>query len=95
MSTIRFRLTGARADADTVIAALHQIDDVERIEEVDDLIPAMREDSSSAESISDIEGQIYYFEVEATDDEAANTVRRVAEMEAEAFNLFIEFTDEF
>lgn len=95
MTTIHFRLTGNRADADSVIATLHSIDDVERIEEIDDLVPAMRDDSSSAESISDIEGHPYSFEVEASSKEIDGTVRWVAEMEAMRLNLCIEFMDEF
>ena len=37
MPMVRIRLIGSRADADTVITALHGIDGIEHVEEVDDL----------------------------------------------------------
>jgi hypothetical protein len=95
MPMVRFRLIGSRADADAVIAALHGISDVEHVEEIDDLMPGMREDSSSSESVSDSEGKVYYIEVDAPDDQVADTVRGSAEVVAREHDAGIEFTDEF
>jgi hypothetical protein len=95
MPKVRFRLIGSRADADAVMAALHGIDDVERVEEIDDLMPEMRDDSSSSELASDSEGKVYYIEVDAPDDQVADTVRGSAEVIAREHDAGIEFTDEF
>lgn len=95
MPMIRFRLTGSRDDADAVIAALHGIDRIERVEEIDDMMPGMREDSSSSESVSDSEGQVYCIEVDAPNDQLADIVRGSAEVIAHDREAGIEFTDEF
>ncbi len=95
MPMIRFRLTGSRADADTMIAALHGISDIEHIEEIDDLMPQMRDDSSSSESVSDSEARMYCIEVDAPGDRLADTVRGSAEVIARELDAGIEFTDEF
>jgi len=95
MSMIRFRLIGSRDDADAVIAALHGIDDIEHVEEIDDLMPGMREDSSSSESASDSEGHVYFIEVDAPGDQLADIVRGSAEVIANDRDAGIEFVDEF
>jgi vacuolar-type H+-ATPase subunit I/STV1 len=95
MPMVRFRLIGSRASADSVIAALHGINDVEHVEEVDDLVPMMRDDSSSSESVSDSEGQVYCIEVDTPTDEVADTVRGSAEAVAYELEAGIEFVDEF
>ena len=95
MPMVRFRLTGSRADADTMIAALHGISDIEHIEEIDDLMPQMRDDSSSSESVSDSKAQMYCIEVDAASDQLADTVRGSAEVIARELDAGIEFTDEF
>ncbi len=95
MPMIRFRLIGSRADADAVIAALHGINDIEHVEEVDDLMPSMRDDSSSSESVSDSEGKVYFIEVDAPNDQVADRVRGSAEVISQELGAGIEFTDEF
>jgi len=95
MPKVRFRLIGTRTDADAVMAALHGIDDIERVEEIDDLMPDMRDDSSSSELASDSEGKIYYIEVDTPNDQVADTVRGSAEVIAREYDAGIEFTDEF
>jgi hypothetical protein len=92
---VRFRLIGNRADADAVIAGVHGIDGIEHVEEIDDLIPVMREDSSSSESISDSEGRVYFIEVDTPNDQLADTVRGSAEVLANDRDAGIEFVDEF
>lgn len=95
MSMVRFRVIGNRADADTIIAELHGISGIEHVEEIDDLTPMMREDSSSSESVSDSEGRVYCIEVEAPNDTVADTVRGSAEAVAHQHQAGIEFVDEF
>ena len=95
MPMVRFRLIGSRASADSVITALHGISDVEHVEEVDDLMPMMRDDSSSSESVSDSEGQVYCIEVDTPNDQIADTVRGSAEAVAYELETGIEFVDEF
>jgi vacuolar-type H+-ATPase subunit I/STV1 len=95
MPMVRFRLIGSRDDADTVIAALHGINNIEHVEEIDDLMQGMRDDSSSSESVSDSEGQVYYIEVDAPNDQIADTVRGSAEVIANDRDAGIEFVDEF
>jgi hypothetical protein len=95
MPMVRFRLIGSRANADAIIAALHGIGGVDHVEEVDDLMSTMRDDSSSSESVADSEGQLYYIEVDAPNDQIADTVRGSAEAVACELDAGIEFTDEF
>ena len=95
MSMVRFRLIGKREDADTVIAELHGIRGIEHVEEIDDLAPMMREDSSSSESVSDSEGRVYCIEVEAPSDTVADIVRGSAEAIAHEHQAGIEFVDRF
>ena len=65
------------------------------VEEIDDMMSGMRDDSSSSDSISDNEAQLYRIEVEAPNDELADTVRGSAEAIAHELDAGIEFTDEF
>lgn len=95
MAMVRFRLIGSRADADTVIVGLHGVNDVEHIEEIDDLMPERRDDSSSSDSVGDSEARVYCIEVEAATDSLADTVRGSAEVLAHACEAGIEFVDEF
>ncbi len=95
MPMVRFRLIGTRDDADAVIAALHGINNVEHVEEIDDLMAGMRDDSSSSESVSDSEGRVYSIEVDTPNDQVADTVRGSAEVVANDRDAGIEFVDEF
>ena len=95
MPVIRFRLFGSRANTDTVISALHGIDEVEHVEEVDDLMPHMREDSSSSELGSDSEGKLYCVEVDCPTDEVAELVRQCAQAVSHQLRANVEFVSEF
>jgi hypothetical protein len=95
MPMVRFRLSGSRDDADSVINVLHGIEDVEHVEEVDDLVPKMRDDSSSSELVDDSESSLFYIEVDAPDEVIAEVVRGVAERAARNLGAAVEFTDEF
>ena len=95
MAVLRFRLLGSRADADDVLARVHGLDNIERVEELDALEPITRDDSSSSESAGDSTGHTYVIEVETPDDETADEVRSVAEACAAARNAGIEYISEF
>lgn len=95
MAMIRFRLIGSRANADAVIVGLHGMNGIEHIEEIDDLVPDMRDDSSSTDSVGDSEAHVYCIEVEAANDRLADTVRGSAEVLAHDSEAGIEFVDEF
>ena len=95
MPMIRIRLIGSRDDANSLITVLHGIDDIEHVEEIDDLMPKMRDDSSSSELVDDSEGDVYLIEVDAPDDMHADAVRGVAETQAAALGAGIEFIDDY
>ncbi len=95
MPMIRFRLTGSRTDTDIVVVGLYGMDGIEHIEEIGDLTPDMRDDSSSSDSASDSDTHIYCIEVEATGNSLADTVHGSAEILAHACEVGIEFVDKF
>ncbi|HEU4671220.1 MAG TPA: hypothetical protein VFR91_10970 [Dyella sp.] len=95
MPMVRMRLIGSREDTDAVINALHGIDGIEHVEEVDDLAPAMRDDSSSSELVDDSEGRMYFVEILASSERRAEAVRTVAEEIGGARGMAVEFVDEF
>lgn len=95
MAMMRFRLLGSRADVDDVINRLHGIDGIDHVEELDGLMPPMRDDSSSSESISDNEARTYVIEVDAPSDEAVELVRVTAEACAHSRDAGIEFVNDF
>lgn len=97
MATVRIRFTGNREDAESLITVLHGIDGIEHVEEVDDLMPAMRDDSSSSENSDDMGGgsSTYYVEVFAPNRSHAETVRQAAERYARRTGSGVEIVDEF
>jgi len=97
MATVRIRFTGNREDADSLINVLHGIDGIEHVEEVDDLMPVMRDDSSSSENSDDMGGgsSTYYVEVHAPNRTHADTVREAAELYARRSGSGVEIVDEF
>ena len=95
MPMVRFRLIGSRADADAVIATLHGLDRIEHVEEIDDLVSGMRDDSSSSDSASDSEDHVYSIEVDTPNDSVADDTRARAEEAAGEYGAGIEFVDEF
>ncbi|MET0331817.1 MAG: hypothetical protein ABW154_10350, partial [Dyella sp.] len=95
MPLIRLRLIGSRDDADTLINLLHGIERIERVEEIDDLIPQMRDDSSSAGLIEDNEGRVFHIEIQAPNDKVADTVRDLASEQTMALGAVLEIVDEF
>lgn len=95
MPMVRMRLIGSREDADAVINALHGLDGIEHVEEVDDLTPMMRDDSSSSELVDDSEGEVYCVEVEASNANRVDAVQNVAEIVGRDRDMVVEFVEEF
>lgn len=95
MPMVRLRLVGNRDDADTLINALHGIDGIEHVEEVDDLTPMMRDDSSSSELVDDSEGKVYCVEVHAPNANRVDAVQSVAEFIGRERGMVVELVDEF
>lgn len=98
MSMIRIRLIGTHDDANSLITVLHGVDGIEHVEEIDDLMPMMRDDSSSSEvagATPTSATSAYVIEVEAPDDMHADAVREVAEVHAASLDAGIEFINDF
>jgi len=95
MTMIRFRLIGSREDVDDIMATLRGIEGIEHVEEVDDLVPLMRDDSSSSELVDDTGGRLYFVEVDAQDDMLADAARELTEERAAVLDVAVEFVDDF
>jgi hypothetical protein len=95
MAILRFRITGNRGAVDDLLARLHSIDKIDRLEEVDDEIPTMRDDSSSTDSADDDLGETYRIEIHAPDHAAKEMVQDVIEVSARDLDAAIEFVDRF
>jgi hypothetical protein len=93
MPMIRLRLIGNRDSADAIITSLHGIDGIEHVEEIEDFMLGVRDDSSSAELVDDSEGKVFMVEVEAPDDRRADAVRVVAEAEGRRLDAGVEIVD--
>ncbi|KRG71518.1 hypothetical protein [Pseudoxanthomonas dokdonensis] len=95
MSLIRMRLTGSSDDANALITALHGLDDVDRAEEIADLMPHLDDaDSSSAGLPDDIGPGTHLLEVDTTSDDADRRVREIARRTTENLGCALEFVDD-
>jgi hypothetical protein len=92
--TIRFRLTGPRGKADAMIADLHEIDAVDRVEEVADQMHT-RDDTSSLNLPDDDGVDFHDIEVHAQSSHAAEDVRGRIEILAHRLGVAVELVDEF
>jgi hypothetical protein len=95
MRTLRFRLTGPSSAFDAVVAALEGLEQVDRVEEVGDLMGGMRDDSSSSELADDDLGDVHDIEVHASSDAAWERARELTEACAFDLGVAVEFVDEF
>ena len=93
MPLIQLRITGDREIFDDVMNAIHGVDRVERVEEIDDLMMGVRDDSSSSELSDDIGSKTYTLEVEVPNDKVGEEVRSVAEETAGTREAAIEFVE--
>ncbi|MDF3981918.1 hypothetical protein P3W24_10200 [Luteibacter sp. PPL201] len=92
MPRIQLRITGDRDVFDDVINALHGIDGIERVEEIDDFMNDFRDDSSSQNLSDDMSSKTYTVEVESPRGKLER-VREVAEETAGSREAAIEFVD--
>jgi hypothetical protein len=91
MPRIQLRITGDRDIFDDVVNAIHGIDRVERVEEIDDFGMGVRDDSSSSELSDDVGSRTFTVEVEVPNDKVGERVREVAEETAGNREAAIEF----
>jgi hypothetical protein len=91
MPRIQLRITGDRDVFDDVMTAIHGIDRIERVEEVDDFMSDFRDDSSSQNLSDDMSSRTYTLEVEVPNDKIGERVREIAEETAGTREAAIEF----
>lgn len=95
MPTVHLRLTATDDVARSLINLLTSLDGIERVEEIDDLMPHMDDDdSSSADSPEDIGPGFHAIEVEAPNGLTARRVRELAEAHARDMGVALEIVDE-
>ena len=97
MVTVSFRIICSEDDTQDVIHCVQNVnDDIERAEEVADLLPHMYDsDSSSSGLCEDYGSRFHCVEVDAPDDDVAELVRVAAEERAYRLGAIIEFVDHF
>jgi hypothetical protein len=95
MRIVRFRLAGDRQMADSMIMLLHELDKVDRVEEVADQMH-MRDDTSSVGLVDDRGGGDFHdIEVHTRDAKTAQDVRDRVEIAGRELDAAVEFVDEF
>jgi len=94
MRIVRFRLFGSSNQVDTVISALHELDQVDRVEEVADLMH-VRDDTSSLGLPDDEPTDFHCIEAHATTASAAERVHDLVEIAARDANAAVEFVERF
>jgi hypothetical protein len=95
MPIVRMRITGAPERVDAIVAALHGIDKVDRVEEVIDEVQTMRDDSSSSGLPDDTGGQLSRVEIHASGADVVERVHGAAEILARDLDCAIEIVDRF
>jgi hypothetical protein len=95
MPILRLRVTGSRNTADAIIATLNGVDELERVEEVDDEIPTLRDDSTSLELPDDLGASVYRIEVETPHRATLDKVHDLIEISARDLDAAVEFVDRF
>jgi len=95
MSILRFRVTGSRDAVDAIVARLNSIDNLERVEEVDDEIADMRDDSSSSQLPDDIGAPMRRILVETPHASTNEHVHDVLELAARDLDVAVEFVERF
>ena len=95
MSIVRLRMTGSQTQANALVTTLHGLDQVRRIEEIDDQMRGVRDDSSSSELVDDIGPDVHCVEVEVNGKHNAELIRSLAENSARELGVVLEFVDRF
>lgn len=94
MPIVRFRLSGTDAQASAMITALHELDHVDRVEEVADQMH-MRDDTSSLGLPDDEGADFHCIEAHATTTRSAGELRDIVEMAARDLSAAVEFVERF
>jgi hypothetical protein len=94
MRVVRFRVVGDNETANAMIVRLHEMDKVDRVEEVADQMHS-RDDVSSL-GLPDDEGPDFHsIEVHVLDGKSAQEVHDRVEIAARELDVAVEFVDEF
>ena len=94
MRTIRFRLFGSSNQVNSMITALHELDHVDRVEEVADQMHE-RDDTSSLGLPDDERTDFHCIEAHATNRSSAERVHDLIEMKARDISAAVEFVEQF
>jgi hypothetical protein len=95
MPILRLRVTGNRDAADAIMATLNSVDELERVEEVDDEMPTLRDDSTSLELPDDLGASVYRIEIETPHRKTIDRVHDIIEMTSRNLDAAVEFVDRF
>ena len=97
MPTVRFRIIASEDETQDVIHCVENVnDDIERVEEVADMMHGGSDGGADMSGLSDDYGPGFHcVEVEAPNDEIAELVRVAAEERAYRLGAVIEFVDRF
>ena len=95
MPILRLRVTGNRDAADAIMAMLNSVDQLERVEEVDDEMSTLRYDSTSLELPDDLGASVYRIEVETPHRATLDRVHDLIEMKSRDLDAAVEFVDRF
>ncbi|HEX3894588.1 MAG TPA: hypothetical protein VHW73_00110 [Rudaea sp.] len=95
MPILRLRVTGNRDAADAIMATLNSVDELERVEQVDDEMSTLRDDSTSLELPDDLGASVYRIEVETPHRATIDRVHDLIEMTSRNLDAAVEFVDRF
>lgn len=94
MPIVRFRLVGDENQASAMITALHELDHVDRVEEIADQMHT-RDDSSSQGLGGDQVADFHCIEAHATSTKSAQTLRDRVAVTAHEISAAVEFVERF
>lgn len=95
MSLLRFRLYGTDDQSSTMIAHLHGIESIDRVEEVADQMRGVRDDSSSLNLVDDVGPGLHCIEANVQNDVDPAEVRGIIERISYDLDAGVEFVDRF
>ena len=94
MPVVRFRLVGNDNQTNAMLTALHELDHVDRVEEVADQMHE-RDDTSSLGLPDDQVADFHCIEAHATSAKTASELRDIVETTARDLSAAVEFVDRF
>ncbi len=95
MASICFRLFGTDSQCETMIAHLHGIERVDRVEEVADQMRGVRDDSSSLNLPDDQGPGLHCIEAHVQDNVDPGDIRGIIEKLSYDVDAGVEFVDRF